>query len=164
MRILLAYDGSPDAETALDHTARLFPGADVTILTVWESFPGPTAGGLMEMGSVYVDPIEVDRANQEAAGRLSAQGADRAIAAGLRARASTGRSSLGVGAAIVSTASRIDADTIVMGTRGLTRLKCFFLGSVSQAVLQHADRPVVVVPSHRVAAERRESIHRAQAL
>ena len=42
----------------------------------------------------------------------------------------------------------IGADAILMGTRGLTGLKSVVLGSVSHAVLQRADRPVVVVPSH----------------
>src|SRR3954447_4136149 len=97
--ILLAYDGSPDAQAALDGAARLLPGADVTVLTVWESFPGATSGGLMGMGSAYLDPIEVDHASREAAGRLAAEGADRAAAAGLKARACTGRSITGAAAA-----------------------------------------------------------------
>jgi nucleotide-binding universal stress UspA family protein len=41
-----------------------------------------------------------------------------------------------------------------MGTRGLTGVKSLLLGSVSHAVLQHADRAVVVVPSPEVARER----------
>jgi nucleotide-binding universal stress UspA family protein len=41
-----------------------------------------------------------------------------------------------------------------MGTRGLTGIKSVLLGSVSHAVLQHADRPVIVVPSPDVANKR----------
>ena len=41
-----------------------------------------------------------------------------------------------------------------LGTRGLTGLKSLFLGSVSHAALEHADRPVMVVPSGEVAAAR----------
>ncbi len=158
--ILLAYDGSPDARAALDHAARLLPGADVTVLTIWESFPGGAGGGMMGMASVYVDPIEVDQANEEAAKKQAQEGADRARAAGLQAQARTARSAAGTAAAILAAAARINAEAIVMGTRGLTGLKSFFLGSVSHAVLQHADRPVVVVPSQRVASDRREWIHR----
>ena len=157
--ILLAYDGSPDARAALDHAARLLPGAEVTVLTVWESFPSPTGGAMMEMGAAYVDPAEVDQANEEAAREQARDGADRATAAGLRARACTARSSAGADAAILAAAARINADAIVMGTRGLTRLKSFFLGSVSHGVLRQADRPVLVVPSGEVASNRRERIH-----
>jgi nucleotide-binding universal stress UspA family protein len=158
--ILLAYDGSPDARAALDHAARLLPGADVTVLTVWESFPGAAGGGMMGMEGVYLDPVEVDRANEEAAKKQAQEGADRAAAAGLQARACTERGVAGAGAAILAAAARIDAEAIVMGTRGLGPLKSFFLGSVSHAVLQHADRPVIVVPSKERASDRREWLHR----
>jgi nucleotide-binding universal stress UspA family protein len=41
-----------------------------------------------------------------------------------------------------------------MGSRGLTGVKSLLLGSVSHAVIQHADRTVIVVPSPEVAAAR----------
>lgn len=41
-----------------------------------------------------------------------------------------------------------------MGSRGLTSVKSLVLGSASHAVLQHADRTVIVVPSPQVAAAR----------
>ena len=41
-----------------------------------------------------------------------------------------------------------------MGSRGLTGLKPLLLGSVSHAVIQHASRMVIVVPSPQVAAAR----------
>ena len=43
---------------------------------------------------------------------------------------------------------------ILMGSRGLTGVKSMLLGSVSRAVIQHADRMVIVVPSPEVAAAR----------
>jgi nucleotide-binding universal stress UspA family protein len=51
-------------------------------------------------------------------------------------------------------ADEVGAQSIVMGTRGLTGVKSFLLGSVSHAVLQRADRPVVVVPSPDLVKER----------
>ncbi len=55
---------------------------------------------------------------------------------------------------ILVAAGDVDANVIVLGTRGLSGLKSVLLGSVSHAVLQHADRPVMVVPSPEVAARR----------
>lgn len=48
--------------------------------------------------------------------------------------------------AIVNVASARDADEIVVGSRGLGRVRAV-LGSVSHDVLHLADRPVVVVPA-----------------
>lgn len=35
---LPAYDGSSDAQAAIDHTATLLPGDETTVLTVWSPF------------------------------------------------------------------------------------------------------------------------------
>ena len=45
-----------------------------------------------------------------------------------------------------------------MGTRGLSGVKSFLLGSVSHAVVQHADRAVLVVPSPELSERRRERV------
>lgn len=45
---------------------------------------------------------------------------------------------------IVEFARARDADLIVIGSRGLGRVTGAILGSVSRAVAQHADRPVLV--------------------
>ena len=55
-----------------------------------------------------------------------------------------------IAGAILDVADELDAEAIVLGSRGLTGVKSLLLGSVSHAVLQHADRPVMVVPSPEV--------------
>jgi nucleotide-binding universal stress UspA family protein len=62
---------------------------------------------------------------------------------------------------VLDEAERCDADAIVLGTRGYTGMKSMLLGSVSHAVLQHAERPVVVIPGAAVAAQRAERRRRA---
>jgi nucleotide-binding universal stress UspA family protein len=47
--------------------------------------------------------------------------------------------------AIVDTARERDAAVIVMGARGLTGVQHVLLGSVSERVVRHADRPVLVL-------------------
>jgi nucleotide-binding universal stress UspA family protein len=52
----------------------------------------------------------------------------------------------GAAEALIAAAERDRADEIVIGTRGRGRLESALLGSVGQAVIRDADRPVVVVP------------------
>jgi len=48
--------------------------------------------------------------------------------------------------AICDVADDVDAEPIVVGARGLSRIQSALLGSVSAAVVQHAHRSVLVVP------------------
>ncbi len=47
---------------------------------------------------------------------------------------------------ILATARQMDVDMIVMGTRTHTALAKMFMGSSAQRVMQHSDRPVLIVP------------------
>ena len=46
---------------------------------------------------------------------------------------------------ILDIADRHGAAMIVMGSRGLTGVRSMLLGSVSNAVVHHADRPTLVI-------------------
>ena len=48
--ILMSYDGSADAQAAIDRLAHVMPGATVTVLTVWEPFMQTMARTGMGMG------------------------------------------------------------------------------------------------------------------
>lgn len=161
--ILVSYDGSDDAKAALDHAARLMPGADAVILTVWE----PLLDTMLRTGfglgagviGVPFDTTEFDEGTKESAEATAAEGAERATAAGLAASPRSATSAGGIATTILSVAADARADAIVMGTRGLAGVKSMLLGSVSHAVLQHADRAVLIVPSPSVAEHRRAGIH-----
>ncbi|ANG63530.1 hypothetical protein A8C75_14315 [Marinobacterium aestuarii] len=47
---------------------------------------------------------------------------------------------------ILATARQMDVDMIVMGTRTHSALAKMFMGSSAQRVMQHSDRPVLIVP------------------
>jgi nucleotide-binding universal stress UspA family protein len=165
--ILLAYDGSDNARAAIDHAARLMPGAEATVLTVWEPFfdaltrNGSMAGMGMSMawGGTYADSEKMDAASQAAAQATATEGAERAVSAGLVARPLSKTRLGGNDYAILAAAEEVGADVIVMGTRGLGGVKSFLLGSVSHGVVQHADRAVLVVPSTTLAEHRRDNAH-----
>jgi nucleotide-binding universal stress UspA family protein len=152
--ILIAYDGSADAQAAIDRAGELMNGQPATVLTVWEQLADVVVrtGAGMAVGDVDYDRL--DRSSEDQARQRAEEGAERARRAGLKPRARTSVREHSIAATILAQADEVGASAIVMGTRGLTGLKSLLLGSVSHSLLQHADRPVIVVPSPAVAAER----------
>jgi nucleotide-binding universal stress UspA family protein len=154
--LLIAYDGSPDARSALEHAAELEPSEPVTILVVWEPFVEVMThtGAGYGMAPGIVDYEAIDRVSEESARQRADEGVELARGLGLDAQPRVAVQETTIANAILAAADDVNARAIVMGTRGLTGVKSLLLGSVSHAVLQHADRPVVVVPSRHVAKER----------
>ncbi len=152
--IVIAYDGSLDAGAAIDQAGKLFPGAQATVLAVWVPFIETMARTGIGLAPGTVSFEEIDAASAQAASERAAEGAERARAAGLDAEPRTCSQRLTIAGSILSEARELGADAIVVGTRGLTGIKSLLLGSVSHAVIQHADRPVIVVPSSETAAAR----------
>ena len=152
--ILIAYDGSADAQTAIERAGELFKGETATVLTVWERFIDVVTrtGAGMPIGEV--DYERLDRTADEQARLRAQEGAEHAEQAGLRAQTRVRPREVSIAAAILAEADELGAAAIVVGTRGLTGLKSLWLGSVSQAVIQHAHVPVLVVPTPETAAER----------
>lgn len=152
--ILIAYDGSDDAKAAIEGAGKLFPGQDATVVTAWQRFIDTMArfgGGV----AVVVDYDQIDESSAENAGATAGQGAAFASAAGLKATGVAALVQTTVSAAILDKADELDASVIVMGSRGFTGVKSLMLGSVSHHVVQHADRPVLVIPSPSVVQARR---------
>ncbi len=158
--ILIAYDGSDDAKVAIEQAAKLFPGQSVTVLTVWQRFIDTMArvGGGMGM---IADYEEIDGEAEKRAADQAADGAKLASEAGLEASSASAVVNTTIADAILSEAASTGAAAVVCGSRGYSGIKSLMLGSVSSHILQHADVPVVVVPSPEVAkrrAEHRESL------
>lgn len=155
--ILLCYDGSTDAQAAIDQAAHLMPNAEATVLTVWEPFVDiMTRSGSMGVGmgwaGTYADDQKIDGASRQAALETAREGAQRATAAGLVAEPRIASRYGGTAKSIFAAADDVGADLVVLGTRGLGGVKSFLLGSVSHQVVQHAERAVLIVPSPDVSA------------
>ena len=156
--ILICYDGSDDAKAAIKRIGALMPGVSATVLTVWEPFSSVASGSPKGRLSPLAVITNVDDANdkmQAEARDVAAEGTQLANDAGLNAEPATDEQGESVAEAILSGADRLDAELIVLGSRGQGRLSSL-LGSVSHRVLQHADRPVLVIPSAAVAKHRHE--------
>ena len=96
------------------------------------------------------DFVELDRAAAEHGGRVADEGVRIAREVGLETRPVAVKAAGPVWQTIVETAARRHASAIVMGSRGLTGIRSMLLGSVSNAVVHHADRPTLVIhrPGH----------------
>jgi nucleotide-binding universal stress UspA family protein len=148
--LLICYDGSDDAKHAIKHAAGLLVARPALVLTVWQ--PTAALGGFSWGGEAagMVDFVQLDRAGADDAGRIAEEGVDLARDAGLEAESLAIKASGPVWKTIVDAADARDAAAIVMGSRGLTGVRSMLLGSVSSAVVHHADRPTLVV--HRSGA------------
>jgi len=157
--IVICYDGSADAQAAIDQAGLLMAGSEATVLVIWQTIlETMTRHGVLGIGMGMIDTYGGDRGDddaiKEAAVATAADGTRRATAAGLVAQPRVVSRDDDIPAVILAEAAELDAGVIVLGTRGLGGIKSLMLGSVSHAVLHHADRAVLVVPSPSVAEQR----------
>ena len=82
MKILIAYDGSPDAKAAVALAGHLFDRSTAVVLTVWDGLSQVIAGA--GMGSTF-DFEQIDAECEQWARDRAAEGAGHARAAGLQA-------------------------------------------------------------------------------
>jgi nucleotide-binding universal stress UspA family protein len=148
--ILICYDGSADAREAIQGGAKILRGQRATVLTVWTPFDAAALG----LSGGVQDMERSDDASRRQAEEQAELGARLATEAGFDAEPRTVDRRATIADAILDAASALKADAILMGSRGLTGLKSRLLGSVSHAVVEHADRMVIVAPSPEVAAAR----------
>ena len=151
MKILIGCDDSESAGAAIAAAGKLLAGSDVEaiVLSVWEPvlveavhaarFGGP-------MLAIATDASEADDRSEQQARKLVEHGAQLANNLGFDAAPLWIADDRDVPSAILDEASKVDVELVVLGARGLTGVRAF-LGSVSNHVLQHSPRPVLVIPA-----------------
>jgi nucleotide-binding universal stress UspA family protein len=145
-KILLATDGSKDAELALSTTVDLAnsTGSELHVVTVALGYPDPVYQ-LHEASLRYETYEEALGAIREEAQRVL----DEQVQKGREAGGTVAEAHLRIGErrdrAIVHLADDLGADLIVMGSRGLGGVRRALMGSVSDSVVRHAHCPVLVV-------------------
>jgi len=145
--VLICYDGSDHAAHAIAVTATLFPGAQAHVLNVWEPMERIVAryaalGPYLGEGAGDADTGIAD----EAAG-VAAAGAKLASDAGLVATAHTAPLRATVWEAVTGAASELKVDAIITGTRSLHGVREALSNTLSHALLQHSDLPVIAIPT-----------------
>jgi nucleotide-binding universal stress UspA family protein len=148
---LVAYDGSPDARSAIRHAAALLTPRPTVVLTVWRSARDSASAALVALpDDVVKEAIERLEENAgRAAGALAAEGAALIREAGLEAEPATARVESSVAAAILEEAGTRSPAVVVLGSAGHSRIAAALLGSVTYGVV-HAARQPVLAASHKL--------------
>lgn len=145
MRILLAVDGSPCSEAAVNElTSRPWPtGSEVKVITAYEMPLAPTPEA-WAIPPEYFEQLE--RAARERAESVVNDVSSRLTKTLGPAMAVSGGAMMGSPRAVIlEEAERWKADLIVIGSHGYGTWQRLLLGSVSQAVVSHAKCSVEVV-------------------
>jgi nucleotide-binding universal stress UspA family protein len=134
-KILLATDGSPDAEQALAYARDLALRDNARVIVVHAFEPVPTYLGDPVEGRVLARRVGAgEEVANAAAAKLQEAGIDPAVEL-LEGPAAD---------AILNVANVRECDLIVMGSRGRRGLASLILGSVSHKVVAHARAPVLI--------------------
>lgn len=143
--LLLCYDGSEAATRAIDVAGREFGGRSALVLHLWESWvaEAPALAGVS--GTVHGMAEELDEIAKEQSGDRIAEGVRVADGAGFAAEGLSERATGPVWKSVLDIADDHGCAAIVVGSRGLTGFSAA-LGSVSNGVVHHSRRPVLVVP------------------
>ncbi len=138
--VLIPYDGSEQADRAIDHAVERFPDGELVLLTVINPAESVYATG---EGAVSPFPENWYESAEEQADELM----DRACArieddvASTRTDIVVGRP----GRAIVNYIEDNEIDHVVMGSHGRSGVTRILLGSVAEAVIRRSPVPVTVI-------------------
>jgi nucleotide-binding universal stress UspA family protein len=149
--VLIAYDGSEVSRAAVRHAAELFAGRPAVLATVWEPGLAAVPVGLTDtvgMGTLPPDPATIealDRLGREHASAVAGDGAEFARSVGLVAEPQAVPDEVDVADTLLDIARERGAAVVVVGSHGISGLRTRLLGSVSRKLIDHSDRPVLVV-------------------
>jgi nucleotide-binding universal stress UspA family protein len=148
--ILLCYDGSESSKRAVSFLHQTLSDGRVALLHVWsppgrilaDSFSARGSDPDTSPAQAKLELMAVERARE-----VVDDGEALAEELGLEVEILEARNRSSVWHTILDVADRVDADLIVVGTRGANAVQEQLLGSVSNGVVHHSRRPVLIVPA-----------------
>lgn len=153
---LICFDGSDDAHAAIVAAAPLLGAHRVIVACFWQPFADFAKAYAVSLLEIVQDPATINEREEDRARAVAATGAELARAHGIAApEVRSPKVSGPVDEAIIAFADEVDAQVIVLGSRGRSSVGSALLGDVAHDVVQRARRPVLVVPSSALAERRR---------
>jgi nucleotide-binding universal stress UspA family protein len=143
-RVLIAYDGSPSAASALRAAASLFREARVSVATVASEATLHAGSAAAMLPSETIAQLR-DLARHEAE-EMAEEAVGQARTLGLEAEPVVVGPAAPAWAALLEAARQLGADALVCGTRGRGAFARALLGSTSSSLLHRTDVPLLVVP------------------
>ncbi|MEJ6549795.1 universal stress protein [Corynebacterium sp. USCH3] len=148
--VLIAFDGSEEARGAVDYAGRFLSTKNAYIVTVWEPIhrqAARTAGmsGMMQHDWSAVTDDTEDPAYADAVA-ICREGVSLAEGHGFSTEPFLVESATAIWSAIVDAARELDVSIIVAGSRALSGWRSLLQSSVSDSLVKHAGRPVLIVP------------------
>jgi nucleotide-binding universal stress UspA family protein len=144
--LLFCEDGSDEARHALAVGLKLLDGASAVVASVYRKWSDRVSGRVPMVSSTAIGMArELDVAAKEKVDALVEDAARVVTAAGVEPDALALHSERPIWRVLLNIAEERDAAALVIGSRGLAGISAA-LGSVSHGVVQHSDRPVLVVP------------------
>lgn len=147
-KALVAYDGSPAANAAIEVASQLFPRIRASVTYLWTApFADDGLRRRLRARSNTLDELvaAIEREGEQEAARLVTTGVMLARAAGWDSEPLLRRAYGGEGLHLAQLADEAQADLLIIGSRGLGGAQAF-LGSVSDVAVHYSTRPVLVIP------------------